>query len=982
MSCCLPKIGRAQADSNYRFQLDFPYFGEQKKLVQDVNYRSPLAQSGTLAFSCYLYRGEGDSIFVYGQKQVAVSLKAGVASLNIAFGPNDANSFVLSPFYDILHQCSLVPAGVYKTYLKVNLDSGGSFTQVYRLVADSNISANSSLSRQVNNSLLPKSNSTLGSTALRTISSAVPAAKTLEQSAARLSRSLKRRGLTSQTEQHGKQLYIHLWHQDWYVGRYTLDATTSVTAQLGQQQKQIGGNLASLANNELEGYQSLFSQLREMTKSSKEDKELQGELAMTGNFSNGQPEYSAQDNNFYELRGQATTEVADIPVSLEGYYTTQDRGRQVKASYIRVHYDAEAAKAKLMKLISGYRRQYEQTVSKGKGLEYVCSNYLASLQQSQDQLLYDIRKQAGLSANAAIQTDSLQAQISAALSNKLQDTSAAYQQLDSAGKLRKQQERAAKIQDSALLLYNKAMKQYEQAQQAAAQVEKYKGLFEQYQNTSYFDSALAYSKVQDLQNSEDLSYKQLAKSAAGFLPEGKVKSFVTGLTHLDAGIINKYSSKYTAAGQQLTGLDVGYDIGFAEIEAAVGKTEYAGRTGQLEKYTTYSASAGFKPAKGQKAKLVYYGYTPSKSMLQDDGFFKNADIALPSFRQPVHIVSASYEGQIAKAMQLEAEFATSFRNSSDDKLRQAFDADRTAWHLHAEGQLPRTTLSIRGSYEHGGRQFQNSTLPLNIAGTDLYKLGIKGDFFRSFLTAGLEYNYMQQQNLYSTGGNSRWGFEIATHSKQYPSVSLSYKPFTTFRAFNDTLNIPQRPLQGAVWTGKASYQIRKAPGVSYRFSAVLNRSTSKADSLRYGADLIQLNGIYTDKEWMLMLSLGQSMLQTQQAGARVDSLHAAHVRTNFAMGSVSRQLSKSLGLSGGGDIGFAPFGLSKWGLQVGLNYRLKQTPLTARISTRYGAYRLEAYSGTLGSDLNGSDSAPTMTWRPLLSGCIELIWQFKMKIND
>ncbi len=471
------------------------------------------------------------------------------------------------------------------------------------------------------------------------------------------------------------------------------------------------------------------------------------------------------------------------------------------------------------------------------------------------------------------------------------------------------------------------------------------------------------------------------------MPEGKAKTFVAGLTNLDAGIFSKYTSRYTAAGQQMTGLDVGYDIGFAQIGMTVGKTEYAGRDGGLDKYTTYSGRMLFSPAKGQKAGIVYYGYTPSRSMLGDNDFFKNADIALPTFRAPVHIVSATYEGTIAKEVSLEGEIATSFRNGSDQKFSSGFDADRIAWHLNGESRIPKTPLALTGGYEHGGRNFQNSTLPVGIAGADLYKAGVKGAFFHDFLTAGVEFNHMQQQNLYATGGNNRWGFEVATHSKQYPSVSLSYKPFATFRAITDTLAIPQRPLQGAVWIGKATYQIKRPGGVSYRFSAVLNRSTSHSDSVRYGADLVQLNAIYTDKIWMAMLSAGQSMMSTNSSGYGTDSLNPAHVRTTFGMGSLSYALSKAASVSGGADIGFAPFGLSKWGLSGGLSYRMKAAPLTARISTRYSAYRLAGYSGAVNRDsgssgsTNNTETSEPMRWRQLISGSIELIWQFRMKLN-
>ncbi len=1016
ISCSVASAKDCQ-DSLIRVGVDFAYFGSSHKLTQDIQLSVCHKLSGTLRFACYRYTASADSICVYSQKDLRFKTSEGARVCSFRFGANGSNSFVHPQFYNILRSCGTVPAGSYRIHVTIATDSGASVSRVFQLQSDSALPPTSPLSRSLSSILAHGPDkqkgifAKLAGTASGTASKA-PAAKVLERSTGHMARLFKSRGLTPQTEQRGDKSYVNLWYEDWFVGRYELEANQSAAAQISRQQSRLSGNISSFAGTELGSYRSLFSQVRELSKANKQDKDLRGELGISGNFSNAQPEYSAQDNNYYEIRGRAETEVADIPISMEGYYTTQDAHRLVKGSYIRVHYDADRGKEKLMRLISGYRNQFSQTVSKGKGLEQVYGSYLSNLEGSKDRMSADMLREAGLpigsirnvsgsAGNAAaggagtINSDALKAQIEAALAKKMQDTSSlagsAEGKLDSAGKARAavakakaSGQKAALIKDSANRLYNRAMKKQEQIQKTEAQIEKYQALLAQYKNTAYFDSALAYSKVANLKGGEETTYKQMAKSASGLLPEGKAKTFIAGLTNLDAGIFSKYTSKYTAAGQQLTGLDVGYDVGFAQIGMTVGKTEYAGRDGGLDKYTTYSGRMLFSPAKGQKAGLVYYGYTPSKSMLRDNDFFSNADIALPTFRSPVHIVSATYEGTVTKEVSLEGEIATSFRNGSDQKFSGSFDADRIAWHLNGEGRIPRTPLTLTGGYEHGGKNFQNSTLPVGIAGTDLYKAGIKGAFFHDFLTAGIEFNRMQQQNLYAAGGNNRWGFEVATHSRQYPSVSLSYKPFATFRSYTDTLAVPQRPLQGAVWTGKATYQIKRPGGVSYRFSAVLNRSASHSDSVSYGADLLQLNVIYTDKVWTLMFSAGQSIMITNSGGYGVDTLNPAHVRTTFVTGSLGYAFSKTTSVSGGADIGFAPFGLSKLGLNGGLSYRMKAAPLTVRISTRYSSYRLAGYSGAVGRDSgsgNGNAATEPMSWRQLVSGSIELIWQFRMKVN-
>src|SRR5690606_8883651 len=120
---------------------------------------------------------------------------------------------------------------------------------------------------------------------------------------------------------------------------------------------------------------------------------------------------------------------------------------------------------------------------------------------------------------------------------------------------------------------------------------------------------------------------------------------------------------------------------------------------------------------------------------------------------------------------------------------------------------------------------------------------------------------MLQQNLYSTGSNARWGFDVATRSRRYPSVALSYKPFATFRAYDDTLNIEQKPMIGAVWTGRISYQLKR-PKYALRFHATYNKQQSMMDTVDYSSSLFQMNTIYSRGTSMLSLTVGKNQFQS------------------------------------------------------------------------------------------------------------------------
>lgn len=994
---------------------DLPEIKTDKKLSVSL-YINPVglpADSLSLSYAFYSYNPKGDSLLLCRKVCPAFELQHRVAVYQMAFPAKGIDTaWYLPVFYQVMQKTGAVPPGSYKAF--VLLRRGDSLLSRNAIIygVDSTLSLSSPVRKELSTALVPEQKTglvaKLFSSEVETINSTTAtAAKAIERSRHQLDRLMKARGLSPKIQKVGDKEYINLYYDDWFIGRYQTEAGKSISTQVASQQAQLAGGITATANTELEGYRSLLSQVNDLTRQKQEDKELRGQIGVSGSWANGQPEYSTQDNNYYELRANLETEVMDIPVGIEGYYTTQDAHRTIKSSYVRVHYDAEKAKSELLKLMGGFKQQYSNTVAKGKGLEQVYGSYLANLKDNKGALLNNLKKETGLGATdgslGSINSEALKAKIRAGLEAKLaaaaKDTavllSTAASKLDSAGRAKALAARATadvarakQLEDSVEHLYQKAMQRYEQIQALEKKVAKYEGLLEQYKNTAYFDSALAYSKMGDLNNADAATYKQLAKRASGLLPEGKAKTFIAGLTSLDAGIFPKYVSKYTMAGQQLKGLDAGYDIGFAQVGLTVGKTEYAGRDGSLDKYTTYGARALFTPLKDQKVGLIYYGYTPSRAAISSDkDFYKNIDIALPTFRSPVHIVSATYEGTIAKNIHLDGEAATSYRNGDlHHKFSDGFDADRLAWHLNGEGNIPKTTLALTGSYEHGGKDFQNSTLPVIITGTDLYKGGIKGELFRGFLTAGVEYNHMQQANFYSVGGNNRWGFDIATHSKQYPSLALSYKPFATFRSALDTLAVPQRPLTGAVWTGKANYQIKKSGGRVWRLTAVYNKSTSRTDSVSYASDLIQLNIIYTTKKWMGMLSGGQSDLQS--SGLPTDSLNPAHVATTFGAGSASYSFSKGLNVSGGMDIGFAHYGLSKWGLNGGMSYRMVKVPLSIRLYGRYSAYRLPGYSGQVYSDASTNSSSSgnnnnlqPLEWRNLVSGGIDLSWQLKMKLN-
>ena len=73
-------------------------------------------------------------------------------------------------------------------------------------------------------------------------------------------------------------------------------------------------------------------------------------------------------------------------------------------------------------------------------------------------------------------------------------------------------------------------------------------------------------------------------------------------------------------------------------------------------------------------------------------------------------------------------------------------------------------------WEHIGRLFENNSIPYIRAATERYTVAGKSDFFKKFLTVGIQYNFMKQSTFASTGKSRKWGFDVKTNSRRYPTI--------------------------------------------------------------------------------------------------------------------------------------------------------------------------------------------------------------------
>ncbi len=456
----------------------------------------------------------------------------------------------------------------------------------------------------------------------------------------------------------------------------------------------------------------------------------------------------------------------------------------------------------------------------------------------------------------------------------------------------------------------------------------------------------------------------MAKKGSDLLPDGQAKGFIAGITRLDAGMFSKEESKFTMSGQMMKGVDWGYDLGFCETGITIGKTQYIGSDGSLDKYTFYAGKASFKPAKGQKVSLLYYRYSPDRKMITGDAFFNNANISAPGFFQPVQIISTQYGGSISKFVKMGAEAATSVSSSPQNSslTNPSGSNDKMAYHFDVDGRIPNTSVSLEGDYDKTGLGFVNNTLPLSLVGTEQYKISGKTDLIHSLITMGLEYNRMIQHNFVSTGRSTKMGFDVKTNLKRYPNVSLSYKPFSRFQSYSDTLSIPQRPLIGSVWNGKITYQIKKHER-ALRLSLLYSANMTTMDTMRYGSATSQFSCIYTDRVKTLTANIGT--MQISGSTVAVTPVTTPN-NTEFVNTGINYILSKQLSVSEGQDISFAPFGICKYSFNCGTSYSPGKKAVMLKINLRYTNYKL-----------NEADS-----WKQLYSGNLSMIYKFKKKLSN
>ncbi len=880
------------------FLIDWPS-SKDNRIVQSLYSYVPTDTVINIEVVCHQLLGDDSSKLYHSViENLQIEKGAAVNEVNIERcirGTMDA------VFFEIIKRFQLVPPGQYSTLLKITDESGHilSTDYIFREV-DSNLRKGTTLRDDVNKHFLTQKQKAKVVVQGKTRDNALDNQK-LTTANARLNKRMKgKSGVITEPEMSGGRSYSRLYYKGRFLGRYEVVEQESMLSRIKGEQSQMKYNPGNAVDNNLLSFTTTTSGIKDVFRKKEKKDNESGFVDISSNWANAQEPASEEENNFQELRGQLNTHILKMPVSIEGFYTTQDKNRTAKASYIRLHYDANKVKSNISEEVAAFKSKYQESKAKAGNFDFATQAFVNKLRSEQNSILNDLKDSYGIDGRQ------LQQQGGDIAALEGQNPELGDLSIDKTQKIQEKYKRLVKLQED---------------------IDKYSGLIEQYNKGLFFDSALVYDKLKSIDNNS--SSRSVAKAAEDLLPDGKVKRRLANLTSLDIGILNEYESRYTLGGQTLKGGKIGYDFNIVTVTATAGKTEYVSRDGNLDRYNSSMVRLDFKPALKQKFGVIYYLNSPTKEVFDSKYFTK--DISVPTFKEPVHIFSIAHEGAIANGLSMQTEGASSYRRS---QRSMNVTKDNTAISSSLNYDLPVVSSTLSVEWEYIGRLFENSSLPYLRAATERYTLSGKKDLFKSFLSVGVQYNFMKQSSFASTGYSKKWGFDIKTQSKRYPTVYLSYKPFSTFRNFSDTLAVQQRPMVGEVWIARGMYRLMRKHQ-SHNFLIVFNSNSSDLDTVSYKSSTVQAGYILSTNKNVINLNVGWAVLPMQN---EVSS------NTYFMQIGVNRNFSDRLAGNVGQEISIAEFGLQRTSTLAGLNYSLSKIPLTMRLQARYGKYRLDEHS--------------------------------------
>lgn len=613
-----------------------------------------------------------------------------------------------------------------------------------------------------------------------------------------------------------KSVSIEIYADSVYYGRYYISFKDLLDPKFLKQQI---NNYNSEIKEPLSNLISDFDQLQV--------EELQGSIGINYEYQNQPDLYSTLNPQNLELYSNLSMPVMGVPININAFYTNQDKNRKIKSSYLNFSYDTEILKQKYLELLEigtqYYTNRKNESLSLIDNFESKLKNDKVNIETIKNNIKQTLIDE--ISSGARYLNDSI---------NKVADSLVLIDDIDSIKMIYKQ------IKTNKDLVKSKI----EELENKVQEYEKYKNIFDRNRKVLNIDSIMYDDKIKYLKEEalDQLNFQQVKSRYNELLGiKNKFSSVTSLLNNLKIGTFSNALSKYTNSGQYMNGVSLGFDIKQVKLDVSTGSVKKNDFNNNTKKINTYSLALSTNLNKNTDISLSVFSYGSSKNELD----ISNESISKDLISNYVKSKFNEYSKHQYIYSLMHTYAAGNLRVQSQYAYSTNFHAktnfiDNSSFNVKAEYVLKTPSVLLGIDYEQIGGEFKNEVQDFLIKSSKLYKAYVATFFLKKKIKLNLSYNYLASDRSNSSLANQKLGVELATKFKSYPNISMSYKPYTTFRSLTDTFQIGQQQLVGSTTATRISY-ILKQQHHHYTISLNYTRNENKFDTILYDNNVKYLN---------------------------------------------------------------------------------------------------------------------------------------------
>lgn len=567
-----------------------------------------------------------------------------------------------------------------------------------------------------------------------------------------------------------------------------------------------------------------------------EDNEKNVNLYNSNFYESSNSESKGNETNpiYSDLGGTIELELFGLPMNIDFYVTSQDKGRIQKARYFSLDYDKEYLKEKFLETLEAYQTIYSTRKDK---VSRVLNEYEKVLGDYTKDLKEQNSKYSELKEN-----------IIDSLSEKVKD-----------------------IDDN--------------IQKIEHQISYYKTLTEQVKSVARYDSINYKNFLESFLSEKEAKDFIDQPNEYGDIIKEKIFSKKWSLSNLNIG--NTYLKNPMKSLEQtyIKGLQFGFETPY------INSTFYAGKTENLDYFSSNKSqkliglSLESKPVLRTSVYLNYIRFLDDFSTMKSS--FEDFE-SVQSLKRNNHDLGLGMKTNVFKWLELRAELQKTIKEDSLLSDSNYNLRDFSQFLTEIKALIPNSTVELSFKYEEHGKYFNNLVTPLQKSGVSIFESYAQGVFLRSRLRSKLQLFYLVQDNLNHTSNHLKWGVDVQTLFKQIPNVSISYQPYSTI-VLTDSLNpFANKQILGEVFKTNISYQYKY---LTHSWIAVGSVIKSNSEYDNYFMKMLQVNlfAKYIHKERELYLNIqfnkqdGDVEFGQNQNGTSFSSQIGTTLKVNHSM---------------------------------------------------------------------------------------------------